>query len=209
MKRVHVCGAHSTGKTTMIDHCKKYVKAKGKNVLYSEEIARNVLTENKITANDQKDINVFKRLNCLILERQCAREIQMKALSDENNCLCIYDRGILDPICYLHLYVGAEAAEDALSKSSILKWAHDLTNAEKVLVFVMKPSPNCLCNDDVRIDTKNFEEIVRYDTFMKKFFSEMKINFRYIEKEDIVERVKFVVDATLEVWPDLPIKIEL
>ena len=67
--KVYICGAHSTGKTTLLHDLKPYLK----NIKLEEEIARKIIHQHGWNREDflpDKHPDVFETLNTEILQAQ-------------------------------------------------------------------------------------------------------------------------------------------
>ena len=103
MLRVFICGAHSTGKTTLLN---RLLSEPGVNLHPVNEIARNIIKENGWQRKDfepKTNPETFYELQVKILQAQSRID---KELCNES-CSYISDRGI-DPIIYCQMYLGKE-----------------------------------------------------------------------------------------------------
>ena len=102
MLRVFICGAHSVGKTTLVNKVGKEM-----NLHIQAEVARNVIKDLKLRREDfDPKINPakFEELQEKILEAQCKAE----ECNSRNETPYIADRGI-DPLIYSLVYLGEES----------------------------------------------------------------------------------------------------
>ena len=101
MLRVFICGAHSTGKTTLVNEVGKEL-----NLHVEAEVARKVIKDLNLRREDfDPNINPakFEELQEKILEAQC----EVEGRNARNGTSYIADRGI-DPLVYALVYLGEE-----------------------------------------------------------------------------------------------------
>lgn len=99
MLRVFICGAHSTGKTTLVNAVGKEL-----NLQVEAEVARKVIKDLNLRREDfdpMTNPSKFEELQERILEAQC--KVEERNLG--NGTPYIADRGI-DPVVYALLYLG-------------------------------------------------------------------------------------------------------
>ena len=111
MLRVFICGAHSVGKTTLVDEVGKEV-----NLHVEAEVARKVIKDLNLRREDfDPKINPakFEELQEKILEAQC--EVERRNLC--NGTSYIADRGI-DPLVYALVYLGEDSMKRLLNLPS-------------------------------------------------------------------------------------------
>jgi predicted ATPase len=104
MLRVFICGAHSTGKTTLLDHL---LLEPDQNLHAVNEVARNIIAEHGWQKKDfDPKINpdTFYDLQVKILRAQSRIDGELCS----KNRSYISDRG-LDPIIYCRMYLGEES----------------------------------------------------------------------------------------------------
>ena len=103
MLRVFICGAHSTGKTTLLD---RLLSELDQNLVAVDEVARKIIAEQGWQRKDfdpKIHPDTFYELQLKILQEQLRKD---KELCDKNTPY-ISDRG-LDPIIYCKMYLGEE-----------------------------------------------------------------------------------------------------
>lgn len=122
MFRAFICGAHSVGKTTLVDEVGKET---GLHV--EREVARKVIQELNLQREDfdpKIHPEKFEELQFRIVEAQCEVERRNVALDRPY----IADRGI-DPIVYSIVYLGETATTRLLdlpsTKECIERWVED------------------------------------------------------------------------------------
>lgn len=103
MLRVFICGAQSTGKTTLL---KDLISESGQDLHTVNEIARNIIAENgwqREDFNPRTRPDTFYDLQVKILRAQLRIDEELCS----KNRSYISDRG-LDPIIYCQTYLGEE-----------------------------------------------------------------------------------------------------
>lgn len=111
MLRVFICGAHSTGKTTLVNEVGKEL-----NIHVEAEVARKVIKDLNLRREDfdpKNNPTKFEELQEKILEAQCAAERR----NLKNGTSYIADRGI-DPLIYALVYLGEESMQRLLNLPS-------------------------------------------------------------------------------------------
>jgi len=71
------------------------------------------------------------------------------------------------------------------------------------LLFVLKPCSKLFEFDGVRPENLNFEGAITFDEEMRGLMNDLQIPFVRITKEDLQERIDFVKQEMLKLWPDL------
>ncbi|XP_071941216.1 uncharacterized protein [Antedon mediterranea] len=194
--RVYLCGAHSTGKTTLLgDVCKELPDIKKES-----EIARQVLDgmspEDRRTAIDYRNQpEKFEQLQRLILESQC--EVDRKNALNEDLEGYIADRGI-DPVVYAALYLGDKAKDSLLSLPVTKECIQRFKNS---LIFVVHPHKECMKKDGVRI-TPVWNELTRFTEILTQLLDHLQINYVPITVLDRNERCQIVVNQIQEKLSD-------
>jgi len=187
MLRVFVCGAHSVGKTTLVNKVGKEM-----NLHIQAEVARNVIKDLNLRREDfDPKINPtkFEELQERILEAQC----KVEECNSRNGTPYIADRGI-DPLIYSLLYLG----EESMKRLSNLPSTKECINRYKnSLMFVVRPYPECLQTDDIRLVPK-MEELINYTNIMEKVLQENDIPYTVIDVLDLKKRVDIVKEKILE-----------
>lgn len=105
MLRVFICGAHSTGKTTLVNEVGKEL-----NLHVEAEVARKVIRDLNLRREDfdpNRNPKMFEQLQEKILEAQSVVEKR----NSRTGTSYIADRGI-DPLVYALVYLG----EDSMKK---------------------------------------------------------------------------------------------
>ena len=112
MLRVFICGAHSVGKTTLVDEVGKELP----NIHKQAEVARKVIKDLNLRREDfDPRINPakFEELQIKILEAQCEAEKRNSRVGRSY----IADRGI-DPLVYALVYLGKDSMKRLLNLPS-------------------------------------------------------------------------------------------
>ncbi|XP_031565696.1 uncharacterized protein LOC116300872 [Actinia tenebrosa] len=179
--RIFLCGAHSVGKTTL---AKEIVKET--NVYMMTEIARKIIRDKGMKREDfepKSHPEKFFELQRLIIEAQAKKERE----NDEVGLNYVSDRGI-DPVVYASLYIGKEAADRLLRLSETKEI---IRRYQSSLVFVIKPFPECIVEDGVRL-RPNINEMNDFTTTMENLLYQLSIPYTIINVLDLKERVKIV-----------------
>ncbi|XP_033113303.1 uncharacterized protein LOC117113908 [Anneissia japonica] len=184
--RVYLCGAHSTGKTTLLGDVGKELQG----IKQESEIARNVLdrmsAEERHRAIDYKNYpGEFENLQRLILENQCEVDRQ----NANNGEDYIADRGI-DPIVYAALYLGDEAKKSLLALPITQECIQRFKNS---CIFVVYPHRQCMNVDGKRI-TPVWNELTRFTEILIQILKDFKIEYIPVTVLDRSKRCKIVVD---------------
>ena len=111
MLRVFVCGAHSVGKTTLVNAVGKEL-----NLHVEAEVARKVIKDLNLQREDfdpKLNPTKFEELQERILEAQC----KVEEHNARNGTSYIADRGI-DPVVYSQLYLGESSMKRLLNLPS-------------------------------------------------------------------------------------------
>lgn len=111
MLRVFICGAHSVGKTTLVNEVGKQL-----NLHVEAEVARKVITDLNLRREDfdpKTNPSKFEELQERILEAQC----KVEEKHSRSGTPYIADRGI-DPLVYSLMYLGENSMKRLLSLPS-------------------------------------------------------------------------------------------
>lgn len=187
MLRVFICGAHSTGKTTLVNEVGKEL-----NLHVEAEVARNVITDLNLRREDfdpNSNPEKFEQLQEKILEAQSVVEKR----NSRTGTSYIADRGI-DPLVYALVYLG----EDSMKKLLDLPTCKESINRYRnSLVFVVQPFPECLCPDHIRLVPK-MDELLEYTNKMEAILQENEIPYTLIDVLNLKERVEIVKQKIME-----------
>ena len=115
MQRVFVCGAHSTGKSTLVQEVSKRIP----HIHVESEVARRIIRDLKLSREDfdpQTNPRKFEELQERIIEAQCVLERRNALLGRSY----IADRGP-DPLIYATLYLGWESTQRLLRLPTTLE----------------------------------------------------------------------------------------
>ena len=183
MTKIILCGASSVGKTTLSnDWCRD-----NRGYAQIQEVARNVMTKQKITRYDMEqslrtDKRLFFDLQKSIFVEQNKRET---LLADTP---FISDRGP-DPLVYSFLEDEEEAM--TLSVHTAVKQCFDLYR--KCLVIIVCPLDNTV-DDGVRLVQSN-EKQQKFTDGLHRVLREYKVPYMTLIEKDREERVKILKSA--------------
>ncbi|CAM1306704.1 Uncharacterised protein g4438 [Pycnogonum litorale] len=185
---IFLCGAHSTGKTTLINKLKRELP----NIKSEAEYARNVIKRmglNRDSFDWKKHPEVFEKVQLEILNEQS----QMYRRHEKDNEDYIADRGI-DPLVYARYYLGEDALNrllsQSLTKSCIERFRTSLT-------FVLLPQPECVDDDGFRIKPV-LSDLQGFTDHLIELLNQLNINYFVIDFLDLEQRKQFVVDKINE-----------
>ncbi|XP_028403013.1 uncharacterized protein LOC114525785 [Dendronephthya gigantea] len=191
MLRVFICGAHSSGKTTLLQ---SLLVEPGHDFHVVNEIARKILAKNRWQAEDfNPKINpaTFYEFQLQILRAQWHSDVELC----RQNTTYISDRG-LDPIIYCKMYLG----EEWFRKIMNTKEAEECIKRHKAsntLTVIIRPHRECIQEDGTRMVPK-MEELVKFTEIFLEFFKEYDIQYEIIEELCLDTRVallKSFIDA--------------
>ncbi|XP_076077633.1 uncharacterized protein LOC143048073 [Mytilus galloprovincialis] len=192
MCRIYLSGAHSTGKTTILNDLKPFL-----NVQFEEEIARGVIRKFGWKRDDflpETQPENFLKLNEEILRRQ----IQ----TDEENSLMfkdfIADRCI-DPLIYVQKYIGDEASRKLRELPGVFEWTDRLKTA---LIFVVKPQKECIVDDEIRLSPK-LEELDAFHNSILREYKLLGISVFEITELDRQKRKAFILEKIQQRFPSI------
>ncbi|CAH1258238.1 Hypp1979 [Branchiostoma lanceolatum] len=190
--RVFLCGAHSTGKTTLLTDLGKAVRIHGE-----PEVARKVIKDMGLTREHldyKKNPKAFEDLQLKILDAQCETERRNAEAGRDY----IADRGI-DPVVYADVCLGEDAKQRLLGSHQAKEC---IERYKTSLVFVLTPHQECIKDDGFRM-MGTLEELQRYTIAMTTILHENDIPFTLIRDLDRQKRVQIVREKILEMRPDL------
>ncbi|XP_019625578.1 PREDICTED: uncharacterized protein LOC109470921 [Branchiostoma belcheri] len=191
--RVFLCGAQSTGKTTLLNDLTTEVP----KIHGEPEVARRVIQGLGLTREDfdyKKNPKGFEDLQLKILDAQCETERTNAAAGRDY----IADRGI-DPVVYAHVCLGENAKQRLLETQQAKEC---IERYKKSLVFVITPHQECIKDDGFRM-TGTLEDLQRYTVAMTTILNDNGIPFTTIQELDRQKRVQIVREKILEIRPDL------
>jgi nicotinamide riboside kinase len=143
--RIYVCGAHSTGKTTLARHISDYT---GLPLL--NEVARQVMAEREMTFEqvraDLRAVNDYQRA-------VFARQLEVEASAKGG---FVSDRAF-DNLAYAARH--SDVLPELLSAPSINDYFERVRNS---LVFFIRPHPSLLAEDGMR-EVSSWDEVMRID----------------------------------------------
>lgn len=187
--RVHVIGAHSTGKTTLV----RWI-ARQYNLPTVTEVARQVLAERELSLHDLRhDVEVVERYQ----EAVWAGQVEAERRAGSR---FVADRAF-DALAYtaehargLHKFRD-DGHFDAYMKS---------LRATDVFVFFLRPCRELLANDGVR-EVIAWEGVVRIDAMIKLLLEWWAIPYLPISTPSMQERTR-TVEFVLRRWVETPVQ---
>ncbi|XP_063427271.1 uncharacterized protein LOC134710799 [Mytilus trossulus] len=190
--RIYLSGAHSTGKTTILNDLKPFL-----NVQFEEEIARGVIRKFGWQREDflpETQPENFLKLNEEIIRRQIQTEEENSFMSKD----FIADRCI-DPLIYVHTYIGDEALRKLREIPGVLEWTDRLKTA---FIFVIKPQKECIVDDGVRLSPKLKELDVFHNSILREY-KLLGIPVFEITELDRQKRKAFILEKIQERFPSV------
>ncbi|KAK3753723.1 hypothetical protein QZH41_013808 [Actinostola sp. cb2023] len=179
--RIFICGAHSVGKTTLAE-----ALAVETGFHLVSEVARTIIKEMGLKRDDydpRSKPSQFKELQQLIL----ASQAEIESRNDRLKRSYICDRAI-DPVVYAMVYLGEKEAKDLLQQETTKQ---NITRYRSSLIFVIKPYPECISHDDVRLPP-NMDELNVFTSTMENLLRELQIPYTLIDTLDLKERVQII-----------------
>lgn len=178
--RIYVCGAHSTGKTTL---ARQIADETGLPLL--GEVARQVLAERELSLDalrsDIKTVNDYQKA---VFHRQIEQEAQCENfVSDRSFCNLAY------------------AARHSTIFSSLVdsKKAEEYFNkVRESLVFFVRPHPALLTSDGIR-ERNDWDEVIRIDGMIDLLLNWKVIPAIGISELSMKDRLRTAM-AAIEMW---------
>ena len=175
--RIILCGASSTGKTTLAnDWCSKH-----KDFEHIQEIARDIMKANFITREDllaslkTRKKECFFKLQCLILKEQNRREMELAGKP------FISDRGP-DPFAYVSMHMGPEGVNQLVGTSEAKGYLH---RCRESLIVLLCPLQTATDDGFRMVPTK--KEQMEFTKEMRGILRQYNVPHVYI---DITDRGK-------------------
>ena len=190
--RIYLSGAHSTGKTTILNDLKSHL-----NICFEEEIARKVIRQFMWERDEfMPDTNPknFLKLNEEILRQQIQIDERYRRASEG----FIVDRCI-DPLIYIERYIGVEAKQNLDHIPDLTAWTESLKTA---LIFVVKPHKECIQDDSVRMPPR-LEDIEEFHTTLMNEYQELNIPVYEIVELDRETRKTFILEKIRTTFPNV------
>ncbi|KAL3879086.1 hypothetical protein ACJMK2_031400 [Sinanodonta woodiana] len=194
MTHIYLCGAHSTGKTTLMNNLKSHLRVK-----FVEEVARNIIHEHGWSSSDfapKTNPHNFEILTAEILQKQ----IQ---LSEEYEHMDTIFERCLDPLVYEELYIGPTTKTKLYDTPGLEQWIQRMRHA---IVFLVFPHPECAFDDGVRIPPDSQEQ-ERFTQLLRDKLRLNRIPYDEITMLDMKQRVQFVLEKVRQVKPELIIDV--
>lgn len=195
--RIFLCGAHSTGKTTLFQSILEDDSiALGKDgketvrLLYGQtEVARPVIQRMGVARELFTDFRSHPRVFEFVQHEISREQSRVEAENDAKQRNTLFDRGI-DPVVYSWAYLGEEARDRLLSEPFLQE---SIQRYRKSVVFVVAPKECCVIDDGFRMEP-SLADLNMYTDFMKRLFQLLDIPFHLIEETDQQLRTKLVLD---------------
>jgi nicotinamide riboside kinase len=204
MKNLHIIGAQSTGKTTLVNALEEHFdlrrspqEARPSQPLIIREVARTVLKEKgfnreDITTSPTRALQLQKH----ILDTQHNAECEINVSSTPKWYIC--DRSGLDPLVYAKYFVGQEASAEMLASRN---WVELEAWMKAGIVILCEAGCHWLKDDGIRLMPNDADEWIRIDDTFRSLLEEREIQYSVLPKDlaDLGERVDFVrglIDAS-------------
>ncbi|XP_071941213.1 uncharacterized protein [Antedon mediterranea] len=192
--RVFLCGAHSTGKTTLLEDV---VKAMPVGLHYEEEIARRLIRELDLSIEERDPYtkpDVFEEFQRMVFKGQC----EMERNNEDSNRDYIADRSI-DPVVYTSVYLGVDAKNRLLELPYVKECIERYKNS---IIFAVYPHEECIELDDIRLPP-TLKELTVFTETLIDILSEFNISYTPITVLDRKERRDIVVNEIRRRRPDI------
>jgi len=182
-KHIFLCGAHSTGKTTLTNA----LHEKWPYFTVIQEVGRKLLKELGWNAKDLDEPQNRKLFQSRILEAQCKCEREV-----EHCEYVVSDRGI-DLLTYVKYYLPSEVAfyQQLVATPEAQECLERYRNG---LVFVLKPQHSLMVDDGVRM-IPDWNQLVGFTQSLCEILRQYKIPFILIDMLPLEERVQVVLKA--------------
>ena len=194
--RAFLCGAHSVGKTTLLQELQRSITCKDfSSTRFESEVARTVIADMKLELKNRDPSthpDKFEDLQNEILLKQSAIEKRNDSLAFER-CFYFMDRAAIDPLVYARVYLGDDAYESLVSRPHAQECINRYRN-DSSLVFVVKPQPECIEYDGTRLPPK-LEDLKHFTDVMIQTLKELRISFVSIDVLDLDKRVEIVKET--------------
>lgn len=184
MKRIYICGSHSTGKTTLV---RELFRQLGAQFNIVQEAAREVIKSQQVSFSEMStSICKANRFQHDVLSEHL--ELHDNALASCDNLKgLIFDRGP-DFLAYAAMYT--TVAANQFKMKSVQSYLEYLSYIN-AYVFLLEPHEELLSNDGTRssLDMRTAIEI----TAMIRCILELHgIPYTYISDKNLVNRVKLI-----------------
>ncbi|XP_062610933.1 uncharacterized protein LOC134272768 isoform X1 [Saccostrea cucullata] len=194
--RLYISGAHSTGKTTIIQDLCPHLPG----VRLEKETARRIIETHGWQRTDfhpERYPQVFEQLNTEILLANI--KIEKDNFLEKRDFLC--DR-CLDPMAYTEMYLGPEALERIKHTKGLQQMMERLRTS---VIFLIEPQPECISDDKVRL-VSTLEELHTYTAYLKRLYDSLAIPYVTVDILDRRDRVSFILQC---LQTRAPMKIKL
>ncbi|MFA7245014.1 MAG: ATP-binding protein [Candidatus Magasanikbacteria bacterium] len=175
--KIAIIGAHSTGKTTLVNKLKHTLENLGKKVIIIQELARHC----PFPINEKTTVDAQK----WIMKNQISKENEI----DHSDKILITDRATIDNFAYLHRV----ADEETSREYEKIAFGHSHTYD---LIFKTQKLDITVENDGVRTTDDDFRNLI--DNLINQFLEKNQVQFIPLQPtidydvhvEDILERIK-------------------
>lgn len=186
MKRIYICGSHSTGKTTLVTELRNQL---GSQFSVCLEVARQIILSENYSIQDMDSkaylANIFQNK---VFERHLeAHKLMVEAGLANNDSGIIFDRGI-DFLAYAvkysslaHIQYMAEQTQEYI----------DGLKDSKAYVFLILPQESLLSNDGVRHEP-NMKSAIEITAMIQCLLEIHNIPYIPIHEKTVTERIKLI-----------------
>ena len=174
--KIYLVGAHSTGKTTILEHIVgRY------DINCIREIARSLITERGESLNEiRSDIDRCRKFQMDVLKKQILKE-------KKTGTPFISDRG-LDIFAYFAMY--ANDLHSVLEEEKARQYLESYKDKDVNTIFV-RPHRELIQEDGVREDL-TMQSIYRIDGMVKYILESNNIDYLSLQSKHLNERLRFV-----------------
>ncbi|XP_062610934.1 uncharacterized protein LOC134272768 isoform X2 [Saccostrea cucullata] len=186
--RLYISGAHSTGKTTIIQDLCPHLPG----VRLEKETARRIIETHGWQRTDfhpERYPQVFEQLNTEILLANI--KIEKDNFLEKR-----------DPMAYTEMYLGPEALERIKHTKGLQQMMERLRTS---VIFLIEPQPECISDDKVRL-VSTLEELHTYTAYLKRLYDSLAIPYVTVDILDRRDRVSFILQC---LQTRAPMKIKL
>lgn len=175
--KIAIIGAHSTGKTTLVNKLKEKLDSLGKKVIIVQELVRYC----PFPINEETTIDAQK----WIMQNQITKELEV----DHSDKILITDRATIDNFAYLHRV----ADEETSRNYEQIAFDHSITYD---LIFKTQKLNITAVEDGLRTTDEEFRTLI--DNIINHFLEKHQVQFIPLQAtidydvhvEDILERIE-------------------
>lgn len=183
--RIFLCGAHSTGKTTLLREVQKEIPS----LQSLSEVARELMTKMNINRDDLEIPEKRVQFQRKLIRLQCKKEEELDQKGDD----FISDRSAIDGVVYARKYVGQKLEEELLATPAAKKCLDNYRN--RSLIFIVEPHEKCMVDDHIRKVPQSLEELQDFTQIMRNILDSQGVPYTLISELDLRKRVQFVSEA--------------